>query len=588
MLINGTGSCFHKINLSDGGDKKLKRIFSLLLVLFMVTPVMGTTTYADNTVKAKVTESSTYINGEEMYGYGFNIAGSNYFRLRDIAKNFSGTTSQFDVSWNNKANAIEITTGRPYTPEAKEDYVYYSSSRTYPAKPSTSKVLVNGQSQQITAFNINGNNYFQLKDLAAQVPFDLEYDNQLNQLSMFSRTPDNAFRVKTATEANSNAVTSDFPRWKSTVTSYLINNKDQTLSVIEADKEVTIDTYDENFQWISSKSIANELPLFGGFYSGEQYNYIAFGQENPEENNNKEVIRIVRYDKNFNRIDSVSIKGGESYTVIPFDAGSGRMAENGNTLVFHTSRERYTTEDGKNHQSQLTIIVNTSTMTVTNDLGRFQKNHVSHSFDQYVLFDGNQHVLVDHGDAYPRSIGLNKETGNSYSEVDLFDIPGKIGANTTGVSIGGFEMSSNNYIVAMNTIDHSLVSEFTSFDMVGLETDQRDIILSVLPKTSMNSEAVKHITLAKYVGSDLIASIPTLVKINDDKMMVLWQEFDKNHNPGDLKYVFINGNGNAIGEIHTIQHFSLSDCNPIISGDKVVWYTNNKGSRLFYSIPLVD
>ncbi|HBS44626.1 MAG TPA: hypothetical protein DEA91_09550, partial [Paenibacillus sp.] len=100
--------------------------------------------------------------------------------------------------------------------------------------------------------------------------------------------------------------------------------------------------------------------------------------------------------------------------------------------------------------------MNTQTMTVTNDLGRFQKNHVSHSFDQYVLFDGAAHVLVDHGDAYPRSIVLNKGNGTSYNEVDLFNIPGKIGANTTGVSIGGFEMSSANYIVAMNTIDHSL------------------------------------------------------------------------------------------------------------------------------------
>jgi len=38
-------------------------------------------------------------------------------------------------------------------------------------------------------------------------------------------------------------------------------------------------------------------------------------------------------------------------------------------------------------------------MRVKNYLGEFQSNHVSHSFDQYVLFDGNCHVLIDHGDA---------------------------------------------------------------------------------------------------------------------------------------------------------------------------------------------
>jgi len=85
---------------------------------------------------------------------------------------------------------------------------------------------------------------------------------------------------------------------------------------------------------------------------------------------------------------SVSVKGGESFTTKPFDAAAGRMAEDGDRLVFHTSRERYTTSDGLNHQSQLTLIVDTGAMKVLNDLGPFQSNHVSHSFDQYVLIDG--------------------------------------------------------------------------------------------------------------------------------------------------------------------------------------------------------
>ncbi|WP_419885772.1 hypothetical protein [Paenibacillus sp. B-A-8] len=561
----------------------MKRIFSFLLIVLLVIPALGTTTFASNTVKAKVTESSTYFNGEKKALNGFNISNNNYFRLRDVAEYFSGTASQFEVTWNKTNNAIEIITGQAYTPEKKASSNYYSRSRTYSATLSTSKVLVNGQLQSITAYNIDENNYVQLRDLAGKIPFDIEYDVQSDRISLFSKVPDHAYRVKTAVETESNAVSSYFPRWKSTVSSYLVKNNDGTVSVLEAKKEVTIESYNEKFELTGNKSIPLELPIFGGFYSGENYNYIAFGQENREENDSKEVIRIVRYDKSF---DSVSIKGGESYTVSPFDAGSGSMAEAGDTLVFHTSRTRYTTEDKLNHQSQLTIIVNTKTMTVTNDLGRFQKNHVSHSFDQYVLFDGATHVLVDHGDAYPRSIVLNKGDGTSYNEVDLFNIPGKIGANATGVSIGGFEMSSANYIVAMNTIDHSLVKDYTSYEMVGLEKDQRDIVLSVLPKASLSSSSVNHITLAKYVGTTKIASIPQLVKITDDKLMVLWQEFDMENHPGDLKYVLINGEGAATGSIQTIKNFTLSECSPMVSGDKIVWYANNKGSRVFYSIPL--
>ncbi|OKP92746.1 hypothetical protein [Paenibacillus sp. P32E] len=564
----------------------MKRLMKLLLVLLLLAPLLSRPALAGNTAQAMLTDSKTYFNGEEQSLYGFNIAGSNYYSLRDIAKQLSGTASQFDVTWNKQQNAVEIVTGQAYTPEASPNSSYYSRSTKYIASLSTSKILVDGKQQQITAYTIGGSNYFQLRDLSGKIPFDIEYDNQANRISVFSKIPDNAYRVKTAFGAKDNGETSDFPRWKSPVTSYLVNNQDQTVSVIEANKEITIETYNEKYELIASNKLGYELPLFGGFYSGVKYNYIAFGQENTEENNDKEVIRIVRYDKSFNRIDSVSIKGGESYTIEPFEAGSGRMAEVGDTLVLHTARKRYTTPDGLNHQSQLTIMVNTSTMKVTNDLGRFQKNHVSHSFDQYVLFDGSAQVLVDHGDAYPRSVVLSKGDGNSYSKVDLFAIPGAIGANATGVSIGGFEMSSGSYIVAMNSVDHSAVTEYTSYEMVGLDIDQRDILLSVLPKSSMSSASVQHITLAKYVGTDKIASIPKLVKISDDRLMVLWQEFDKKGNPGDLKYVYIDGNGQATGGIQTLAHFALSETNPILVGDKIVWYTNNKGSRLFYSIPL--
>lgn len=564
----------------------MKRIFGLLLVLLLVTPAFGINTFASNTVIATVTGSSTYFDGEEKYSNVFNINGSNYFNLRDLAQNFSGTPSQFNVTWNPRNRAIEIKTGEAYSAKEPEDIFYYKANSTYVATLSSSKIMVDGVMQSIKAYNIKGNTYFQLRDLAGKIPFELSYDSQRDRLVMLSRIPDHAYRSSVSGEVEGNAESTDFPSWKETMSSYLVNNSDGTISVVEAGKQITIDTYNAKYALAATQRIDYELPLFGGFYSGAQYNYIAFGAENWEENNSKEVIRIVKYDKKFKRLDSVSITGGQSYTVAPFDGGSGGMAESGDTLVFHTSRTRYAGEDKANHQSQLTIIVNTSNMKVTNDLGLFQKNHVSHSFDQYVLFDGGSQVLVDHGDAYPRSVVLHKGNGTSYNEVDLFKIPGKIGANATGVSIGGFEMSSSSYIAAMNTVDHSLVKKYLDFEMEGLERDQRDIILSVLPRNSMDRSSVHTVTLGKYVGTDKIASIPKLVRISDDQMMVLWQEFDKEDLPGDVKYVFIDGNGKATGKVQTIKGFMLSECKPVVSGGKVVWYTNGNGSRMFYTIPV--
>jgi hypothetical protein len=557
----------------------------MLLALVMMMTAQGATASADHSVAAKVSSNRIYLDGQFMDATGFTIAGNNYFRLRDIAEMFSVTTSRFNVTWNGGSNSVELVTGDPYEKPESEQEIYYSPNKTYSAKPSASRILIDGQAVSMTAYVIDGSTYFKLRDLGANVPFDVKL-GEFNEIYLYSQTPQNAYRAEMAYDADFNLVSSDYPRWQNPVESNLIRNADGTVSVIEVDEGLTIETYDASYRLLAKKKLDLELPLFGAFYSGEKYNYVAYGQENREENDDKEVIRIVRYDKNFVRIDSVSVRGGESFTTVPFDAGSGRMAESGNTLVFHTARERYTTEDGKNHQSQLTILVDTSTMSVTNDLGRFQENHVSHSFDQYALFDGNEHVLLDHGDAYPRSIVLSKGTGSSYVTLDLFAIPGAIGANMTGVSVGGFGMSSADYLVAMNSIDHSKVSEYTSFDMIGLEKDQRDVILVSVPRNNLTTSAVRQTTIAKYIGTDKYASIPKLVKLDDDKLMVLWQEFDEKQLQEDLKYVFVDAEGQPIGDIQAVKNFVLSECQPIVVDNKVIWYAQENGMRTFYSIPL--
>lgn len=79
------------------------------------------------------------------------------------------------------------------------------------------------------------------------------------------------------------------------------------------------------------------------------------------------------------------------------------MAQYGNELYIHTSRLRYTSDDGKNHQSNLTIKINIDQMKVTDISDPYPSNHVSHSFNQHIYADKNNVYFVDHGDARPRS-----------------------------------------------------------------------------------------------------------------------------------------------------------------------------------------
>ncbi|CDX04942.1 Dockerin type I repeat protein [Desulfitobacterium hafniense] len=385
------------------------------------------------------------------------------------------------------------------------------------------------------------------------------------------------------------------PRWSDTQTSYLFVNSDHRLSLLNASSEdIHVVTLDKDYQLLNQQRIELELPIFGTFYSGEDYNFIAFGQINREEDDSKEVIRIVRYDKEFRRIDSVSIYGGESHTITPFDAGCGKMAQSGNELTFHTSRLCYTTKDGLNHQTSITITLDIPSMTVKKKLESF----VSHSFNQFVAYDGVTRILVDHGDAYPRSVVMHISSNSSsgYRELDLFPIPGKIGANATGVSVGGLAVSDTAYLVAMNSVDHSQVLEYTNYDLVGLPADQRDIILCVVPKNGSAGQ-IRQVTLASYTDSSFITTVPSLLPISGNKFMVLWEEFslkesswswgDKTQG-GDVCYVYVDAQGQALGPIERLKNYRLSACQPILYNNTVVWPQSANDKLIFNRFSTLD
>lgn len=153
------------------------------------------------------------------------------------------------------------------------------------------------------------------------------------------------------------------------------------------------------------------------------------------------------------------------------------------TLIVHTDRERYMYSDGLNHQSNITFIINTNTMSQIYVGELFPYNHVSHSFNQYVKLDGRNLMYVDHGDAYPRSIvhqthynfaptgwSDNYRNRPTTNELDLIRIKGAIGDNFTGTKVNGFEIGSNYNIVSGVSIPHdTLVDSVQSSKFITLK-----------------------------------------------------------------------------------------------------------------------
>ena len=372
----------------------------------------------------------------------------------------------------------------------------------------------------------------------------------------------------------------------------LYANPDGTFTTVDNNtgRTVKVTNWDRDFHPAGEKELPEELPFFGGFFHGETYNYIVYGQSNTNEDDGREVLRVVKYDQEFNRISAAVVK--DCYTIQPFDAGSCRMAESGNHLTIHTCRTRYKTEDGLNHQSQLTITVNTETMTVENSLEKFQPNHVSHSFDQFVLYDGEDQVLLDHGDSYPRTVVLHKGGNPAYQSTDLFSIPGPNGDNFTGVSTGGLEQSEAFYFASINTIRQSAIAyaEDGSFQHT-LDSGERDVVLVSCGKY-MDAGSVRQDYLTDYYKSGITAGAPYLVRAGEDRFVILWEEFAREDTSSGYKsrgvrYAAFNGNGDFLTDLVLLPEAHLSRyCQPAAAGDRVVWYVDYQGVRTFYEVDL--
>ncbi|WP_455717664.1 leucine-rich repeat protein [Anaerosporobacter sp.] len=403
----------------------------------------------------------------------------------------------------------------------------------------------------------------------------------IKEKACFYYLADKAERTSSEGTTSDNKSSQNYATWSSPMYSYLYENEDHTIIRVElVDNKIVYENYDKKFRLLGKGTIKKELQLFGGFYAGKDANYFVFGQTNNKESKKREVIRIVKYSKDWKRIASCSLT--DCNTTIPFDAGSLRFAESGDMLYIRTSHEMYKSSDGRNHQANLTLSVNTSDMKITDSYSRVMNigyGYVSHSFNQFILVNGSELLAVDHGDAYPRSIALIKYskpageptfTGDC-SYIDLLEFPGNIGDNSTGGSVGGFEVSNSSYIVAGN---YKNTSSYV-----------RNIFLSVTPQGDLVDGNTKLIYLTKYKkNSKIQVSTPQLVKISDDKFMVLWETTNTNTYQQKVNYVMINGKGETLSNVRSMTG-NLSDCQPIVYNNNVTWYFTNNSAPVFCTIP---
>lgn len=366
--------------------------------------------------------------------------------------------------------------------------------------------------------------------------------------------------------------------------SYLIDGKDGGFQRLEyrSGDGLFVENYTADFSYIadSKKSIEMELPLFAGFYESNGYYFLVFGQNNMDESDTVEVIRVVKYDKSWNKLGAAQIFGAN--TQKPFAAGNVSMADDGTNLYLRTCHTMYKADDGYNHQASIMMKISISDMEVIYNnytVANVDHGYVSHSFSQDIFYDDSTGTVyaTDRGDAYPRSHVLMKYTklGSEYfssktANVTIMSYGGETGDNYTGSYVSGLEVTGSTILSAGCSIDQSNYSSST----------KRNVYVAVVDKSGYKLDKIVNLSAYAEDGTDN-ALRPWLVRVSDDVFAVLWEtDISKRQ----VHYAFVDARGNILASERVVSG-TLSDMKPIVKGGSIIWYVTRQSSPVFYMLP---
>jgi hypothetical protein len=381
--------------------------------------------------------------------------------------------------------------------------------------------------------------------------------------------------------------------------SYLAVRDSGYIRVMYKNSQICVDILNQNFSVTAKKKISLELPLYGGFYAGKDGNYyIVEGQKNEKEDNSAEVIRIIKYDHNFNRAGAASIHsdadlwGAQVRT--PFRSGGFAAEQNGNTLLIAVGHEGYVDPAvGQGHQGLLLMQVNTDTMTG----GLISGCDLWHSFDQHLTFDGTNYYLqeMSEGSRCTTVKKISTDENGSLSRDTILDLVQYGGTRTSAWAIpiyattDGITTSSSNVLSIGTEIDAS------KYDSVSTSSSY-NIYLTVTPKNNFTEDASSVKMLTNYQdaesGNTGIQFVGTsITKISDDRFLVTWEIANEKKESSTentleghtLHYVFVNGNGEKVSKEFTAAA-PYAECKPILNNGKAVYYASDGYSLDYYTI----
>lgn len=160
--------------MKSGKKVFISGVMTALLAMGVATPALAAET-------ANPTSSTIYVDGQEIAFEAYNINGNNYFKLRDVAWALSGTDAQFNVTWDDEEQVINLISGEDY---GKNGSLSVGNGKVKSATLNSAPIMKDGSYVDMTAYNIEGNNFFKLRDLGVQFGFQIGWNGDANAVTI--------------------------------------------------------------------------------------------------------------------------------------------------------------------------------------------------------------------------------------------------------------------------------------------------------------------------------------------------------------------------------------------------------------------
>lgn len=133
------------------------------------------------------TTSTIFIDGEPVAFSAYNINGNNYFKLRELSFYMWFGAKPFGVSYDELFQCVIISSDGFYGEDAPGEPAPDRESRC--AYITKQRVFVDDEEVFFTVYNIDGSNYFKLRDLGEALDFGIEWDAQSNAIRINTKQP---------------------------------------------------------------------------------------------------------------------------------------------------------------------------------------------------------------------------------------------------------------------------------------------------------------------------------------------------------------------------------------------------------------